>query len=151
MSTTVRGRVTGTATVGVLSLEVVDCAGCGVIFALTAEYAARRVEDGKRFYCPNGHLCAYAETEADRQRKRADTAERQRDRARISRDAARDQAQAAERSARAYRGHLTRMRNYIAKGVCPVPGCRRTFANVRAHITGQHPQWCQEHPEVVVP
>jgi hypothetical protein len=132
-----------------LDLYVVDCPSCGVVFAITAEYEDRRRADGQGFYCPNGHRSSWSESEATRQSKRADEAIRQRNAAWVSHDAARDQALAAERSARAYRGHLTRMRNYLANGVCPVGECRRNFANVRAHISKQHPQWAQNHPEAL--
>ena len=62
-----------------------------------------------------------------------------------------DQLAAAERSARAYRGHLTRMRNRIAAGVCPVPGCRRTgLTQTLRHIASQHPEWLAEHEHALV-
>ena len=148
MSTTVTARVTGSAT-ATLALYVTNCPSCGTIFAITEELKDRRYEDGKSFYCPNGHTMSWHESEADRQRKRAEQAENALKWTRISRDAARDQAQAAHHSARAYKGHLTRMRRSVAAGRCPVAGCRRTFSNVVAHIEGQHPTWAHEHPEVL--
>jgi hypothetical protein len=150
VSTLTSTRISGYVPAGRVDLYVLDCGECGVIFALNTDYEGRRRADGRTFYCPNGHPRAWAESEVDRQRKRAELAEQQARAARVARDAARDQAQAAERSARALRGHLTRLRNRIANGVCPVTGCRRNFADVRAHITGQHPEWAHEHPEALV-
>lgn len=38
------------------------------------------------------------------------------------------------------------IKNRIAKGVCPVPGCRRSgFTKVMAHIASKHPDWAAEH------
>jgi hypothetical protein len=150
MSTTVTARVTGSALTSV-ALYVTTCPSpsCGVIYALTEDYKARRYADGKSFYCPNGHISSWSDTEEKRLLRRAELAESRLEWSRSAERAARDQSQAAHHSARAYKGHLTRMRNRIAAGVCPVQGCRRNFANVKAHVTSQHPTWAHEHPEAL--
>ena len=148
MSDTTTAYVTGHAS-STVGLYVTSCPSCGVIYALTKDYQERRYDDGKGFYCPNGHISSWSETEEQRLRQRAEWAEKQLGWAESSRNAARDQAQAAHRSARAYKGHLTRLRNRVANGVCPVQGCRRSFSNVLAHITTEHPTWAHEHPEVL--
>jgi hypothetical protein len=142
-------RISGQLSAGRVDLYVLDCSNCGVIFAITTDYEDRRRADAKSFWCPNGHSVGWSESEADKQRKRAEQAERNLKWTEAARIAARDQAQAAHNSARAYKGHLTRMRNRIAAGVCPVQGCRRNFANVKAHVTSQHPQWAHEHAEAL--
>lgn len=131
------------------TLKVTGC-WCGIIVAIPSDlYRKAQADSGFSIYCPLGHSFVYSKNEADRQRARAERAERDAEMARASRDAAWDQAAAAERSARAYRGHLTRLRNKIAEGVCPVDGCRRNFANVRSHIARMHPDWAHEHPEAL--
>jgi hypothetical protein len=40
----------------------VDCANCGVEFCLTQGLYRRRRNDGKEFYCPNGHSNVYRPT-----------------------------------------------------------------------------------------
>jgi hypothetical protein len=128
---------------------VITSCWCGIRLAIPDDlfsYAQRR---GHAVYCPLGHTFVYADNELDRLKARAEHAEWEVKFARASRDAARDQAAAAERSARALRGHITRLRRKIADGVCPVPGCRRNFANVKAHIAGQHPEWAHDHPDVL--
>lgn len=122
-----------------------DCPSCGVVFATTAEYQTYRREDGKIFYCPNGHSISFGASQAAKERIRADDLARQLEAARVSRQAVRDQAEASERSARAYKGHLTRLHNLIANGVCPVPKCHRSFTNIKAHIKKEHPQWADQH------
>ena len=148
MSTTVRQRITGSVNIGTVVLQIASCCSCGVIFALTADLDKRRREDHGYFYCPNGHSQHYAgKTEAQKLREQLEAVERQRDRAQARGDSWRDQAHAAERSARAVKGHLTRLRRRIANGVCPC--CQRSFANVRQHIAGQHPEWAAEHAHVL--
>jgi len=117
------------------TLTVISCDGCGVTFGISVGFYSARRDDHKTFYCPNGCRRAYS--------VRSETEQLQIDLryARSARDAARDQATAAERSARAHKGHATRLRNLIARGVCPVPGCRRNFANVRAHMAAEHPNF----------
>jgi hypothetical protein len=144
-ATRVQGYIDGS----VIQMYVSDCPDCGVIYGITVEYEKRRREDGRGFYCPNGHNGSFGESAIDKAKRLQAKAEERLMWARSATQAARDQAQAAHHSARAYKGHLTRMRNRIAAGVCPVQGCRRNFANVKAHVTSQHPTWAHEHPEAL--
>lgn len=132
-----------------IAFTVNDCPSCGVVYALTKDYEARRLEDGKSWHCPNGHSVMFTKSESTKQRERADSLARQLENANTARRAARDQAEASERSARAYKGHLTRLRNRVANGVCPVASCHRNFANVKAHVTSKHPEWASEHSEAL--
>jgi hypothetical protein len=131
------------------TLVVTGC-WCGITVGVPSDLYRKAQNDSSfAIHCPLGHTFVYSKGEADRQRERAERAEADARRARASATAARDQAAAAHRSAIAYKGHATRLRNRIAAGVCPVAGCRRSFANVRAHIAGQHPDWAHEHPEAM--
>ena len=144
-ATRVQGYIDGS----VIQMYVSDCPDCGVIYGITVEYEKRRREDGRGFYCPNGHNGSFGESEIDKAKRLQAKAEERLTWARSATQAARDQAEDAHHSARAYKGHLTRMRNRIANGVCPVQGCHRNFANVKAHVTSQHPTWAHEHPEAL--
>lgn len=124
------------------TLVVVSCGAsdCDVVFGMTERHYRARLADHRTWHCPNGHPRAYlGKSDAELARAERDQARRERDWARTARDAARDQAQAAHRSAAAHKGHATRLRNLIARGVCPVTGCRRNFADVRAHMATEHP------------
>ncbi|QDH93325.1 hypothetical protein QC999_gp25 [Microbacterium phage Cressida] len=139
-----------TPTIEYTGTLVVTSCWCGIQLGIPSSLHRKAQADSKTaIFCPLGHEFIYGKNEADRQRERADRAERDARLARASRDAARDQAAAAHRSAIAYKGHVTRLRNRIAAGVCPVAGCRRHFDNVQAHIEGQHPDWAAEHPEAL--
>ena len=131
------------------TLTITHCGVCQIPHAIPTEMYDDRLANGGEWHCPNGHKLHFITTRADELERQAAAAKRQLTLARASRDAARDQAAAAHRSAIAYKGHVTRLRNRIANGVCPVAGCRRHFDNVQAHITGQHPEWAAEHPEAL--
>jgi hypothetical protein len=134
-----------------IQLEVMDCPVCGIVYGLPKEFAddLRRQGRPAHYYCPNGHDLGWSESDADRQRKRADRAEREAERARRRGDDWMEEAEKARRSTAAYKGHITRMKNRIANGVCPVLGCKRSgFAQVLSHIASKHPAWLHDHPEV---
>lgn len=149
MSATTDNRIQGWINGVSIQMYVSDCPNCGVIYGIPRDYEIRRREDGRKFYCPNGHSGSFGESEIDKAKRLQAAAERRETSARIRATAAYDQAQAAERSARAYRGQVTRIKNKISRGVCPVGNCRRNFTNVKAHIATQHPVWAHEHPDVL--
>lgn len=127
-------------------LEVHECGKCGIIWGCPEDYLDARRRDGQTFYCPNGHGRVFRETDLDRERKRATQLERQLASSRDTADRWKQNAERERRSAIAYKGHLTRIRNRIANGVCPVPGCKRSgFTRVMAHIASQHPDWLHDH------
>jgi len=128
---------------GVLVIE--DCYKCHIRFGLPADMQARRIQDHETFWCPSGHPQAYV-GKTPLQKARDEAAELKTDLkyARLARDAARDQAEAAHRSAAAHKGHATRLRNLISKGICPC--CRRNFANVREHMASEHPGFAAPEP-----
>lgn len=53
-----------------VAMTATDCANCGVIFAVTAQFDASRRRDGNGFYCPNGHPLTYGAGEVGRLKKR---------------------------------------------------------------------------------
>lgn len=141
MSTATTARVTGTAAT-TMTLIVLDCPNCGVIFAITTDYEQRRRNDKQKLYCPNGHPMIYHESEADRLREDKQRLEQS---LRMERDNAefwRERDKASQASLRATKAAHTRTKNRIAKGVCPC--CKRHFTNVERHIAGQHPEYVEE-------
>lgn len=127
---------------------MLSCSECGLLWAMPETYVNRRRNDGRLFYCPNGHGQLYRETEEDRQRKRASAERRRADNAENAARIQRERAERERRTAVALRGHLTRMKNRIANGICPVPGCKRSgFTNVMRHVASKHPDWHHDHAE----
>lgn len=128
-------------------LTVVECCLCHMDFGLPTYYERdlRRTHDW--LYCPAGHKQHFTGTSTE-EKLRATIAslEGAVTAARASRDSARRSRDAAERSRAAMKGHLTRMRNRITAGVCPVPGCKRTnLTQTKRHIESAHPAWFADH------
>lgn len=115
-----------------LQLAVMDCATCGLVFAVDSTYDQRRRSDGASFKCPNGHILSYNETEADRLRK-----EKERLNARLI--AQMDQAHAAQREAAEAKASEIRLRWRVGNGVCPC--CQRTFPGLASHVAQKHPEF----------
>jgi hypothetical protein len=126
---------------GYNDLEVTICT-CGVLFAMPQRLLEVCREQGRDFYCPNGHCLTFTETEIDRARKERDAAKN-----RAAREAARREQ--AEAEARAQKGRATRFKNdrdrdrrRVAHGVCPC--CKRSFKQLRRHMLSQHPKFAEE-------
>lgn len=130
-------------------LTITSC-WCGIRLAIPSDLYTHAYNNGQVVFCPLGHEFVWKETEAQRLAKKLKTAQAAAKFAWASASAARDQRDAANRTAAAYRGHLTRLRNKIANGVCPVPGCKRHFDNIQAHIATVHGAWAEEHPDALV-
>ena len=146
--TTVHNRIESTYHVVDTKLFVTDCATCGVIFAIPHSLEQRRRADGASWYCPNGHSMVFRKSDIDVERERTAALQRRLDREETHRRAVQDQLDAERRSAAAYRGHLTRMRNRVARGVCPVAGCKRSFSELHAHVSTCHPELLGDLPEL---
>lgn len=129
-----------------VSLIIWECPTCGIVYGIPREFANEVRASGSHYYCPNGHHLSWTESDADREKKRADAAERRAANFEAQADYERERAAGERRTAAALRGHLTRMRNRIAAGVCPVPGCKRTgLTQTLNHIGKKHPEWLREH------
>jgi hypothetical protein len=123
------------------TLTVVTCPNCAATYAIPERLHDERRRDHKTIYCPFGHTWYYpGKSDVERANARAAAAESH------SRWLT-DQLEASERSKAALKGHLTRARNKIAAGLCPVGGCTQPFRDVREHIAHEHPTWRVTDPE----
>lgn len=105
---------------------------------------------GKEFaiFCPLGHKFVPAGKSAvDVLEQRLSDAERSIDYHRNEAKRARDRATLERRRTAAAKGQLTRMRNRVARGVCPDGKCHRSFTNLHDHVATMHPELL----EVVAP
>lgn len=125
-----------------ITLKVWDCPSCGVIYGVTEEFANHRREHGGSYYCPNGHVLSWKETELERVRRELANEQERRNRtvARLNDEI--EARQAVERSLSATKGVLTRTRKRVANGVCPC--CHRTFVALGRHMKSQHPDYVDE-------
>lgn len=116
--------------VGAVRLFVQDCPSCGVLFGITEDMEDNRRKDGRTFYCPNGHNLHWTPGKSD-----ADKLADERRRTEKLEDALFQSIVAAEQM----RGTIIRDRERYAAGLCPC--CRRSFDNVRRHMTTEHPDY----------
>lgn len=126
----------------VQTFTIIDCCECGMSFGFTREYERERRRDHKWFYCPNGHQ-QHWQQKSDVEKARED-AEAQRERAeRLARQVTQigERLSTERKSHSATKGQLTKAKKRAAHAMCPVDGCRRSFANVARHIANQHPDY----------
>ena len=109
-----------------------ECCSCGLIFGIEQQHRNDLIKSHKEFYCPNGHRQWYtAET-------REEKLERELQRERAKADQKEAEARELQNSLRTTKGHVTRIKNRAANGVCIC--CNRSFRNLQQHMRKQHPE-----------
>lgn len=134
----------------VIQIDHVNCGDCGIHFGLERSFNQSRIQDRKRFYCPNGcHIQYLGPTEADRLKDKLAAAQSREDQLKAQAEQLRGQIHSKgvmlsqERSrVRGLRGAITKAKKRAAAGVCPC--CTRTFQNLARHMKGQHPGYAGE-------
>ena len=48
------------------NFEPVTCCNCGIVFQVPEEFDENRQEDGKLFFCPNGHAQSYEDSDDEK-------------------------------------------------------------------------------------
>lgn len=130
--------------------SVVTCCrdGCGITFAMDDGFIRQRKEDHAWWYCPNGHRQYWPqENEEEKLRRTVNNLRDQNRWLNDQYDAADRAAKLERRRAAAARGQLTKIKNKVANGVCPVPGCKRSFTNVLQHLRNEHPDYHKHEEE----
>ncbi len=127
-----------------VSLVDVECGvtGCGVTFGLRTGFQRRMRNTGDWFWCPNGHRICYCESENERLKVKVGRLTASNDQLRAAWFAEEELRKATERSRSRYKGELTKYRNKIVKGECPL--CGTTFKGVRRHIQRKHPELMED-------
>lgn len=118
-----------------LQFTIVTCAACGMPFGITTTNHQRLLREKTLFFCPHGHRQNYiGKTHAQQLRD----ALLERDGAILHRDRAINERDQVTND---LLDHVTKTKNLKARvraGTCMT--CRRHFANVAAHMKGQHPR-----------
>lgn len=131
------------------ALEPITCCNCGVLFAVPDYWHAKRRADHNTFWCPNGHEQHFAgKSEADVLREQLKQTETRLQTAKNEAAWQQSQREQAERSARAQRAIATRIKNRLAKGLCPC--CGKHFPEMREHIAERHPNYVPADGAVTV-
>lgn len=111
-----------------------ECCNCYTLFWIPASMHDARRNDGKSFYCPNGHPQSYTETENARLQRELAEAQRKAEREELQRVGAQTRARMAEEEAGKLRRKLVRVNG----GKCPYDCCKRIFSDVKRHIAVKH-------------
>jgi hypothetical protein len=118
---------------------VVTTCWCGIKYAVPDNLLRHAHNDGQVIYCPLGHKCHWAESEADRLRKKLEREQAMSTRRLADLDRQRAATEHEKARVRGYQGALAKAKQRSAKGVCPVPGCKRHFVDVERHVASKHP------------
>lgn len=120
-------------------LTITSC-WCGMTYAIPEglySYAESEQQNGRKVtvYCPLGHQWVIAgESDLSKERRARERLERQL--------ACRDEDLRAERASHAAtKGQVTKLKKRAKAGVCPVPGCKRSFTNMADHVSTCHPDY----------
>ncbi len=117
--------------------HLVSCYLCGIRFAFDTVVHSQRRDDGRDFYCPNGHKQSYCETAATRLQKKLEAKEHELQSEKKRTEWAHQDLKNEQRSHSATKGNVTKLKNRAAAGVCPC--CKRTFKQLADHMKDKHP------------
>lgn len=123
-----------------IKLEVHACGSCGGVYGLPKEFCKKQREtgNGKGWYCPWCKTAWHYPQEETKLEKQIAETNRYRNFLAVER-ACHDQTKASLRSHKAAK---TRIKNRIAKGICPC--CNRYFNNLDHHMKSKHPDYLSE-------
>lgn len=131
--------IVGTTTTLVV-LTQINCGECGGTYAINETYRAQKAKEGGFWTCPYCKCSwGYGKGENARLKEQLESAKRREQWANERAESHRQNAERNGRRAAAARGQVTKIKNRIAKGECPC--CRETFANLSAHMAGEHPDY----------
>lgn len=127
-------------------LTILSC-WCGIEHAVPTTlrtYQLNERDAGRSYgiYCPLGHQhVPSGETRAQKLERELQFERNRLASARASHDQTRAALRDTEKRLSAQKGVTTRIKNRVKAGVCPC--CNRTFANLAAHMKGQHPTFAK--------
>lgn len=122
-------------TVSVVLAEI-NCGKCGGVYAISERYRQHKYDRGGTWHCPYCQTSwGYTESEVQRL-ERALEAKRRRE-ANLEAELKRSTDMLV-----AQRAATTRMKNRVAKGVCPC--CKRSFVDLRKHMACKHKDFAKE-------
>lgn len=122
-----------------VELTTIECR-CGGVYAITEKVRKQTYERcGGGWHCPYcRHEIGYFDnSEKDKLERELRNAKKREQWAREAASQARKERDLAKRQASAQKAAKTRIKNRVARGVCPC--CNRSFANLAAHMNTKHP------------
>jgi len=115
-------------------IEVLSCCECGISFGMPKELKDKLYNNGKLFYCPNGHPQHFTRKKSLEQKlaekQRALKAEREYS------NSLYEEKEEYKRKMVGQKIQKAKILNRIKKGVCP--HCNRYFENLHEHMKTKH-------------
>ena len=123
--------------------EFLICGECGIRWGMPRRFVEVRRAGGeactpRSFYCPNGHVRVFRETDNDKLRRERDRLKQDAARLEEERNAAWQAEQRAVEARRKAESELKRTVSRAGGGVCPC--CNRTFSQLARHMANKHPE-----------
>lgn len=128
-----------------ISVDVVltemNCGECGGTYAINERYRQQKYDKGGGWHCPYCQ-CTWGyfdNNEVSRLEKQLASEKRKKETAIRQKLLANEETQRTKNHLRAEKAAKTRLKNRIAKGVCPC--CTRHFTNLERHMETKHPDY----------
>ena len=125
-----------------IAMTYETCWVCGITFGMPTRWHNRLSDDRKNFWCPAGCKLFYGKSTVTKLREQVEREQQKLVREREWHQRTKGFLETTERSLSATKGVVTRIKNRVAKGVCPC--CKRSFPNLRRHMEGKHPEFENE-------
>lgn len=109
------------------TLETIECPSCGILFAMPARTLLECRDNGREFFCPNGHSAVFRKSEVQRLKEALE----EKGQLLIS-------AQCEVAKQKQIVDELSSVAARVKNGVCPC--CNRTFQNLMRHMKNKHPE-----------
>jgi hypothetical protein len=122
--------------------KLCECITCRVPVFVTETTESELRNNGRSFYCHNGHSMSYTETETMRLQKQIENLKQREQWALEGKARALESARHQEARARTYKGKVTQLKRRVGNGVCPC--CKRTFSQLARHMACKHPEYAGE-------
>ncbi len=117
--------------------ETITPSCCGHTFALPKGRVEQLKESHETFWCPNCKGGNWFPGLSDKEQLEQQVKDLE-----LSVNSAEMRAERSQRSANAYRGHLTRTKRRVGKGVCPC--CNKHFEKLGRHMESKHPGYAED-------
>ena len=124
-----------------VELTTILCGECGGTYAIMESVRANAQKHRQSWTCPYCEVSWGFEYLKQKDRNEVERAKLLQAQAEESARRAWNEAKHQANVARAHKGHLTRVKNRVSKGVCPC--CKRTFENLARHIANKHPDYSE--------
>lgn len=121
------------------TLERVSCPSCGIPFAIPEQMRKNKREDGGDYYCPNGHILTFGDTELKQLRRKLAAEQQVVNYERQRRCDEQDAHGRTQRRLSATQGVVTRTKKRVGGGACPC--CNRYFKILDRHMRSKHPDY----------